>query len=72
VTFIKFKSSPNVKPGPVTINDGRHKPLILYRSTDDRPLCGGDLVAGRVYEIDTETGEVQWPPKNRKMRRGRG
>jgi hypothetical protein len=70
MTHIKFKSSP-ANPGPVTIDDGKHKPMALRRSTDGQLLRGGDLVAGRVYEVYIETGTVRWPPKNRKERRRR-
>jgi hypothetical protein len=54
----------------VTIGDGRHEPMVLHKSGGGS-LQGGDLVAGRVYEIDIETGEVRWPPRNRKARRRR-
>jgi hypothetical protein len=36
---------------------------------DGRPIQGGDLVAGRVYDIDLETGVTV--AKNRKERRAK-
>jgi hypothetical protein len=52
----------------VTISDGSHGPMVLHKP-DGTKLQGGDLVAGRVYEINITTGEVRWPPRNRKTRR---
>jgi hypothetical protein len=53
---------------------GRTKPRVTFGSLtlchpDGRPLQGGDLVAGRVYEIDLKTGVTD--AKNRKERRRR-
>jgi hypothetical protein len=64
---VKFKPAAT-NTGVVTVSDGRHKPMTLHKP-DGSPLRAGDLVAGRVYAVNIETGEVQWPPKNRKMRR---
>jgi hypothetical protein len=64
---IKFKSIPT-NSGPVTISDGKHKPIPL-RKPDGTSLYAGDLRVGPVYEIDIESGKVRWPPRNRKARR---
>jgi hypothetical protein len=67
MTIIKFKSTAT-NIGPMTVDDGKHKPMPLHKP-DGTPLHGGDLVPGRVYEVDITTGRVRWPPRNRKARR---
>jgi hypothetical protein len=64
---IKFKAA-ETNSGVVTISDGSHEPMVLHKP-DGSPLKGGDLVAGRVYEVNVSTGELKWPPRNRKARR---
>jgi hypothetical protein len=61
---IFFKAA-SINSGPVTIGP-RAVPLV---KPDGKPLQGGDLVPGRVYEVDIETGKTVWPPRNRKARR---